>query len=100
MKESVVKYDFIFLDGLHTGKRVCQELELALDILEPNGVIILHDYYPNIQELVEGKEPISGPFTGVERFKTKNNIKVIPLGKLPWNTIGNSYYTSLALVTK
>jgi len=36
-------FDCIFLDGLHEGKQIYRDIKNALKVLEPNGVIIIHD---------------------------------------------------------
>lgn len=40
------RFDLIFLDGDHSKDAVYSEVALALKILNPDGVILLHDYYP------------------------------------------------------
>ena len=40
------RYDLIFLDGDHAAANVYRELPLALLRLNQEGVIVLHDYYP------------------------------------------------------
>lgn len=44
------KYDLIFIDGLHTGEQVKKDFENALQILSPNGFIVLHDCNPLKEE--------------------------------------------------
>ena len=39
-------YDLIFIDGLHTHEQVKKDIDNALNILAPNGTIILHDLNP------------------------------------------------------
>ena len=39
-------YDIVFIDGCHMSKIILQEVEEALKILNPGGVIILHDTVP------------------------------------------------------
>ncbi|MFT5169321.1 MAG: hypothetical protein ACI8P3_004570 [Saprospiraceae bacterium] len=46
-------------------------------------------------------EIISGPYLAVEELKKRNQqLKILPLGKLPWATKNNSNFTSLAVPTK
>ncbi len=95
------KFDFIFLDGSHVAKTVYQEIPAALKLLNENGVILLHDYYPNLKPLWSNGVVIPGPVLAVERFITKGfKFKVLPLGKLPWTTKINSNITSLALLLR
>ena len=39
-------YDVIFVDGLHTGTQVYKDVMNAINYLNPNGFIILHDCNP------------------------------------------------------
>ena len=39
-------FDVIFIDGLHYYDQVSRDLDNALAVLNPNGVIILHDMLP------------------------------------------------------
>lgn len=40
------KFDLIFIDGLHTGEQVLRDISNALNVLNPNGFILLHDMNP------------------------------------------------------
>lgn len=100
MKGCNKKFDMIFLDGLHTAKRVCEEMEVAIPMLNPGGSVLLHDYYPDVKPMFDGWEPISGPCMGVKHFQKENAIKVLPLGEFPWATRSGSCFTSLAVVTR
>jgi len=42
--------DLIFIDGLHTAEQVKKDFENALNILSPNGFIVLHDCNPLQEE--------------------------------------------------
>ena len=93
------RYDFIFLDGDHTAQAVYKEVSAALPLLNPNGVILLHDFYPGARPLYPDNNIISGPFRALERIKKENPaIDVLPLGGLPWPTKQGTNLTSLALV--
>ena len=95
------KFDLIFLDGDHSAHTVYQELPLALKLLNPKGIILLHDYFPGGQPLWGNNPPDKGPYMALERIKKENkSIQVIPLGNLPWETKFNSSVTSLAIVSK
>lgn len=43
-------YDLIFIDGLHTAEQVQKDFENALQVLTPNGFIVLHDCNPEKEE--------------------------------------------------
>lgn len=101
MRETKRKFDFIFLDGSHYASDVYQEIPASLNLLNPNGIILLHDYFPSGQPLWQNKRAISGPFRAVEKLKNEGaDLITIPLGSLPWNTKLNSNLTSLALLLK
>lgn len=94
-------FDFIFLDGDHSAKTVYQEVPVALNLLNKNGVILLHDYFPNMNPLWSNGSVIPGPFLATERFRREGvNVTVLPLGELPWPTKLGSHVTSLALLLR
>jgi len=93
------KFDFIFLDGDHSAKMVYKEIPIALKFLKKNGIILLHDYFPNLKPLWSNGSVIPGPFLAVERFRAEGAKLVgLPLGELPWSTKLSSKITSLALL--
>ncbi len=93
------QYDFIFLDGSHLAATLYRELPLALQRLAPDGVLLLHDYFPEGRPLWKNGEVIVGPYLAVRRLLKEGwPIKVVPLGRLPWSTKLGSHATSLALV--
>lgn len=93
------QYDFIFLDGDHSQATVYKEVPLALSRLKKNGVILLHDYFPNSKPLWSNGTVIYGPHVAVERLiKEGADLVVLPLGELPWPTKLDSNVTSLALL--
>lgn len=95
------KFDFIFLDGDHEAKTVYSEVPVALSLLKPNGVILLHDYYPGLKPLWSNGSVVPGPFLATDRFRAEGaNISVQPLGALPWTTKLQSNVTSLALLLR
>jgi predicted O-methyltransferase YrrM len=94
-------FDFIFLDGLHSGNKVYQEIPLALKRLNREGVILLHDFYPYCQSLIPGNIVITGPYLATNRLlKEGAGFAVCPLGHLPWPTKQGSYFTTLAILHK
>ena len=96
------KYNFIFLDGSHRADDVYKEISYALKILEKNGIILLHDYFPNGNILwAATNKIIYGPYLALKRIqKDGNTIKVFPLDNLPWQTKFNTNKSSLALLSK
>jgi predicted O-methyltransferase YrrM len=95
------KMDLIFLDGDHSAKAVYEELSVALDLLAPNGVILLHDFYADGKPIYPKGMIIPGPFLAAKRVHREvPNVHVMPLEQLPWETKQGVRRTSLALVTK
>lgn len=95
------KFDFMFLDGDHKSSTVYQEVSLALKLLNKDGLILLHDYYPDLKPLWSNGAVIPGPFLATERFREEGvNLAVLPLGELPWPTKLQSNITSLALLLR
>ena len=99
LEKSERQFDFIFLDGDHSAKTVYKEVPAALRALENNGVVLLHDYFPNLEPLWSNGVVIPGPFLAMERLKAEGaKLAVLPLGELPWPTKLQSNVTSLALL--
>lgn len=95
------KFDFIFLDGDHGASTVYEEIPVALSLLKPNGVILLHDYFPQMKPLWSNNVVIPGPYLAVKRYLAEGaKLAVLPLGSLPWPTKLGSSYTSLALLQR
>ena len=93
------KFDFIFLDGDHSATSVYKEIPIALSLLKPDGVILLHDYFPKMKPLWSNGAIIPGPYLATERLIREGaNLNSIPLGSLPWPTKHNSTVTSLSLL--
>ncbi|MEC9091115.1 MAG: class I SAM-dependent methyltransferase [Planctomycetota bacterium] len=92
-------YDLIFLDGDHSATTTYQEIPAAMQLLNPGGVILLHDFFPELKPLWSNGSVIPGPLLAASRLADENNrIEVVPLGDLPWPTKLGSRKTSLALV--
>lgn len=92
-------FDFIFLDGNHAAASVYQEVPLALSVLNKNGVILLHDFFPNLKPLWSYKNVIPGPWLATQRLQYEGaNFQVLPIGELPWMTKHHSKISSLALL--
>ncbi|HQJ09827.1 MAG TPA: class I SAM-dependent methyltransferase [Deltaproteobacteria bacterium] len=95
------RFDFIFLDGDHRASTVYQEIPAALSLLNRNGIILLHDYFPGLKPLWSDGSVIPGPFLAAERLKKEGaRLTVMPLGELPWPTKLQSNVTSLALLMR
>lgn len=93
------RFDLIFLDGNHSARTVYREVPTALRLLNPGGVLLLHDYYPGLRPLWSDGSLIAGPVLGTERLRAEGaRFTVLPLGELPWQTKRGSRVTSLALV--
>ena len=101
MRRTEKSFDFIFLDGDHSSQAVYQEISAALSLLRPGGVILLHDYYPDNKAIFPDDNIIVGPFHALRRIMREcDQIRVFPLGRLPWATKQGSNNTSLALLTR
>ena len=101
MNETSERFDFIFLDGDHTPQAVYLEIDAALNLLNENGVILLHDFYPEGKPLYPDNNIIDGPFKALRRISRENpEIDILPLGELPWPTKQGTSVTTLALVVK
>ncbi len=93
------KFDLIFLDGLHTATTVYQEVPAALEMLNPGGLILLHDFFPHCRPLWSDGSVIAGPWLAVERLRNEGaKMTAHPLGALPWPTKIGSNVTSLAFL--
>jgi predicted O-methyltransferase YrrM len=94
-------FDFIFLDGDHAAETAYEDIVGSLNVINKNGLIVLHDYFPGGRPLWSDGSELCGPFTAAEKVRaTGVAIKVIPLGSLPWPTKLGSHVTSLALITR
>lgn len=58
-----VKYDIIFIDGLHHSDQVLKDIENSLNHLSKNGTIVCHDCLPTSESMQERNE-CNGPWTG------------------------------------
>jgi hypothetical protein len=61
--DSSVKYDIVFVDGLHLREVVYRDIINSLDHLKPNGTIVVHDCLPD-SEPVQFREDPNGPWMG------------------------------------
>jgi len=58
-----VKWDIIFVDGLHESQQVDRDIQNALKHLSPGGVIVMHDCNPSSYEMTT-TGTASGEWTG------------------------------------
>jgi predicted O-methyltransferase YrrM len=101
MRELDQKFDFIFLDGDHSAPAVYQEISAALNILAPDGLILLHDFYPAGKRIYPSGTIVPGPFVAARRVHSEfPSLRFMPLGELPWETKQGVKRTSLALVSR
>lgn len=50
---SLMRFDIVFIDGLHEHNQVWRDITNALTVLNPNGIIILHDCLPTSERMQE-----------------------------------------------
>jgi hypothetical protein len=58
-----VKYDIIFIDGLHHSDQVLKDIENSLNHLSKNGTIVCHDSLPSSEKMQE-RDDHGGEWTG------------------------------------
>lgn len=101
MQNCQQRFDLIFLDGDHAARTTYQEIPAALKLLKPDGAILLHDYFPNLQPLWSNGVVLAGPCLAAERLTREiQQLQVIPFGDLPWPTKLGTNRTSLALLCR
>jgi len=78
-----VKFDIVFIDGLHLTEQVNKDIENSLKHLTQNGTIVLHDCNPE-SERMQVREDHGGPWTGdvwksifKHRFRKDLNVSVV-----------------------
>lgn len=101
LSECPQRFDLIFLDGLHDAPNVYEEIPLALRLLNPGGLILLHDVFPQLHPLWDDGIVVPGPWLAVERLRDEGApLRIVPLGALPWPTKQGSTVTSLAYLLR
>jgi predicted O-methyltransferase YrrM len=99
LNKTILRFDLIFLDGDHSKETVLKEIPKSLTVLNKNGAILLHDYFPDGKPLWSDGSVVSGPFEAMEELRMQGaRLKVIPFGALPWATKFGSHVTSLAIL--
>ena len=99
-RTSMERFDFIFIDGSHRASDVYADVAGALARLNANGVIALHDFYPDARPLWPDEPVIPGVYLGVVRaIEECPDLGVVPLRQLPWRTKRGGHTTSLAVLT-
>ena len=76
--DNKIKFDVIFIDGLHTFDQIRRDIQNSLKFLNQNGTILMHDMLP--RNWIEQHVPVlqDGPWTGdvwkvsFELIKTSN----------------------------
>jgi predicted O-methyltransferase YrrM len=110
LEKATETFDFIFLDGDHSATSVYREIPLALEQLSEDGIILLHDFFPNLEPLwpedhvknsMIHQSVIPGPFLAAQRLeREKAGCCALPFGTLPWPTKLGTNVTSLALLVR
>ena len=94
-----MSFDLVFLDGDHRAETVYQEIPLALELLNRDGVILLHDYYSNNRRVSPDVVAIGGPYLAAKRLSREGAaLTVRPVGALPWQTMPKTNLSSLAVL--
>ena len=77
-KQNSEKFDIIFIDGLHVSHQVDKDIKNSLNVLNENGVILLHDCIPkSIKECFIPRIQLS--WTGdvwksIVKIRSKNEV--------------------------
>lgn len=58
-----VKFDIIFIDGLHHDDQVLKDIENSLNHMNDGGIIVCHDCLPST-ELMQSRDDNGGEWTG------------------------------------
>jgi len=99
LKSCIEKFDFIFLDGLHSSDRVYLEISYALNCLNQGGYILLHDFFPKSKKYWD-TPAIPGPYLAVQRLIQEGAcVEFLPFQELPWETKNGTKFSSLCLLT-
>jgi len=81
--ETDVKYDIIFIDGLHTREQCLADILNSLNHLSSNGCILVHDCLPTAeyQTTIEdnGREWTGDVWKAIVDIKNKSGIEVLTI---------------------
>ena len=82
-KINKTKFDLIFIDGLHYYEQVKKDIENSLDVLTPNGLILLHDCLP-CRQSHQAVPRYRGRWTGdvwkaIVEFRTKEYLNIFTI---------------------
>ena len=82
-KINKTKFDLIFIDGLHYYEQVKKDIENSLDVLTPNGLILLHDCLP-CRQSHQAVPRYRGRWTGdvwkaIVEFRTKEYLSIFTI---------------------
>lgn len=101
MSTASERFNVIFLDGDHSPAAVYAEIPLALKLLDKEGIVILHDYFPNGEPIWPGRKPLLGPYMAVQRHLREGaDFQVFPVGEVGWSTKLGSRKSSLAILAR
>lgn len=75
------KFQICFVDGLHEWQQVYKDIENCMEVLEPNGIIVLHDCNPPRFEHTT---------TGIDGCWTGDTYKALMKFQMEYN---NVFYT-------
>jgi len=68
-------YDFIYVDGSHTGPDVLLDLTLAFELLQPNGLIVCDDYGWALTP-AGTENPVEDPKMAIDAFVNVNRQRL------------------------
>lgn len=115
-----IKFDIVFIDGLHTYEQCQRDCINSMSVLKKNGIILFHDFLPN--NVIQAKTIFSGDVwkvavelsnsrnvefkianidCGVGILKLKKNweyLKIPELSKLTFKDFYKDYYPKLPIV--
>ncbi|MBN2711256.1 MAG: class I SAM-dependent methyltransferase [Planctomycetes bacterium] len=95
------KFDLIFLDGNHDAYHVYQEIPKALDRLNQNGTLVMHDYFDADRIIWPDGNVEPGTFIALKRLRREGvKIEAKPVNEFPWETKKGSRETTLAFLSK
>ena len=81
IKDSDIKFDIVFIDGLHHDDQVIRDIENSLNILNSEGTIVVHDCLPSNEREQErddhGGVWLGDVWKGIAHLRiTRDDIKI------------------------